>query len=68
MSEELKPCPFCASNDIQIEESGVWTGKSKTITHCEVIHHCAGHYGVEIHLRERTKAEVIATWNSREAS
>lgn len=68
MIAKLKPCPFCQSIDIHIMECGVWTGRNKTVTHCEITHHCAGHFGVIIQVREKTREQCAATWNNREVS
>lgn len=63
--EVLKPCPFCLSIDIHILESGVWTGRENTVTHCEINHHCAGHFGINIKVREKTRESCATTWNKR---
>jgi hypothetical protein len=70
MTEELKPCPWCAAGQTQIEENGrMWTGQSKSEpTSVSVVHWCdpmQGQPSRRIERVGRDRASAIAAWNTR---
>jgi len=61
MSEEtLLPCPFCGSNDVQIEESEL-LGDVRKSAGCNT-EHCQGYQSM---LTFATRREAIKAWNTR---
>ena len=55
---ELKPCPFCGGNDIQIDEMESFWDKNETIWRVLCINCIAETAG-------DTKEQAIAAWNRR---
>lgn len=72
MSEELSPCPFCRGVSMRIDETTHWTGMRPELLFVTLTHWCGdrahvggNHPGSKIEIRRKTRAEVIAAWNTR---
>lgn len=65
MSEELKPCPFCGGDNVQVASSGIWTGQRIRPTKYFIDHICRD--GVMLNIFATTEETCIARWNNRES-
>lgn len=63
---DIKPCPFCNSNEIRFDENTIWTGvRSQTLSY-NLYHNCTDHFkSISIAIRAKTKEETIELWNKR---
>lgn len=64
MSEKLKPCPFCAGDNVQVASSGIWTGQNIRPTKYFIDHIC--HEGVSVNVSATTMETCVQRWNRRE--
>lgn len=62
----LQPCPFCGSNQTNINTSKNWTGMRHVIISVSIIHHCDGDpLASRLEIKAKTLIDAIHKWNTR---
>ncbi len=63
---DIKPCPFCGSSEIKLDENTMWTGRRYQTLSYFLHHRCTDQFkSILITVKAKTKEETIELWNKR---